>query len=554
MSEPSPLRLVPLGGLGEFGLNCMVVERGDEAIAIDCGLMFPEDHMMGVDLVIPDVSYLVSLGERFKGFVLTHAHEDHLGALPYVLPELGVPVFATPFAGGLLAGKLEEHPRARGAVIEKYKPGASFEVAGFEIESLPMTHSTVEACSLAIRSAGDTIVHSGDFKIDPHPIDGRCCSLERLREIGDEGVRVLLSDSTNIEQRGSTGSESEVRGYLRPFFESTTGRLFVTTFASHIHRAATVVSLCEEFGRRLAIVGRSMETIYSLATRSRHLRIPGEMLVSARDAATLPREQICYLVTGSQGEARSALSRIAMLEARDVQPEPGDTVVFSSKMIPGNERPINAVINQLYRCGVEVYYPGIANVHVSGHAYRDELRQMLELVRPEYFVPIHGEYKNLVHHGRLAQETGVPEENCFRLADGDVLELDGQGCRAAGTVAAGRVLVDGMIVGGIDEQIIRDRRHISKDGVVLVILGVSQQTGEIISGPEFVARGLVDSGRERVDYDGARDAVVEHVARMSRAAVRDLDELQEEVRLAARRYFRRTLGSRPVVVPYITEL
>ncbi len=554
MSERQPLRIIPLGGLGEFGLNCMVFERGDDVIAVDCGLMFPHDHMMGIDLVIPDLSYLRDLGPRFKGFVLTHGHEDHIGALPHVLKDFDVPVYATEFTARLLERKLEEHPALSKQRVEEYRPGEVFTIGGFEIEGIAVTHSIIDACSLAIRNGDELLIHTGDFKLDPHPVDGRCTNVERFKQLGAEGVTVLLSDSTNIESNGESGSESAVRTYLEPLFERAAGRVFVTTFASHIHRVAAVVSLCEQFGRKLAIWGRSMEANAALATRCGHLRIPGEMLISADQAAQLAPEELCYLVTGSQGEARSALSRIALQQIASIRAEPGDMVIFSSKIIPGNERAIGAVIDQLFRCGVEVYYPRLMPLHVSGHAYSGELRAMLDMVKPRFFVPVHGEYRNLVHHGRLAEESGVVPERCFRLVNGDVLEVEAEACRRAGTVEVGRVYVDGTVVGGIGDEIIRDRRHISEDGMVIVVLGVSRQTGEIVSGPDLIARGLVSSESEGVDLEGARKAVLARVAQMTRAAVADKEELQEEVRLAARRFLRRATGGRPVVVPYVLEL
>ncbi len=554
MPDQAPLRIVPLGGLGEFGLNCTVFERGDEAIVVDCGVMFPEDHMLGIDLVIPDLSYVKSLGDRFKAFVLTHGHEDHQGALPHVLADFDVPVYATPFTAGLVSRKLEEHPKLAGQRVEIYEPGEPFDVGGFTIEGIHVTHSIVDACSLAIRTGGETVIHTGDFKLDKTPVDGRPTDYARFRELGDEGVRLLLSDSTNVERPGDSGSEKSVRGYLEPIFRETEGRIILTTFASHIHRLAAVISLCEEFGRKLVIRGRSLEANVSLATRTGHLRIPGDMIMSMKDAAGMPAGDVCYIVTGSQGEPRSALARIAMHELKEIAPCPGDAVIFSSKVIPGNERPISEIIDRLFQAGAEVYYPQSMKLHESGHGYSGELREMLEMVRPEYFLPVHGQYRNLVYHGRLAVETGVDPEKCFRMTNGDVLELDGDGARVAGSVETGRVLVDGTVVGGIDDQVIRDRRHISKDGLVLVVLGVSHQTGEILSGPELVARGLVSRDGQDVDLEGARQAVVDQVKSMTLSAISDRDELQEEVRRAVRRYLRRLTGNRPVVVPYILEL
>lgn len=554
MSTKPPLRIVPLGGLGEFGLNCMVIERGDSAIAVDCGVMFPDAQLMGIDLVIPDVSYLRELGDRFQGFVLTHGHEDHLGALPYVWGDFDVPVFATRFTEGLLQERLGDHPRLARKRIEVYGDNDRFEVGGFGIEGIPVTHSIVDACSLAIRSHGDLIIHTGDFKIDETPVDGRPFAKERFRALGDEGVKLLMSDSTNVENDGWSGSEKLVRGMMEPMFAATPGRVFVATFASHIHRVAAVLSLALQFGRKVCILGRRMESNASLANRVGHLGIPPDVLVDPRDAQRLKPSEVCYLLTGSQGEPRSALSRIAFGNMQGVLPGHGDAVIFSSKVIPGNERPIGALIDQLYRLGCEVYYPRHAKAHVSGHGCREELRTMLELVRPEYFVPVHGEFRNLVHHARLAAETGVAEEKIVRILDGDVLEFDDHGVRRAGTVTAGRILIDGSVVGVDDESVMRDRRNISRDGMVLAVLAVAQQTGAILSGPEFLMRGVVTGSDAEPDTEPLRRAVIDSIQAMPKAAVRDVDELAEEVRLAIRRWFRRTFGSRPVVVPYVVEL
>jgi ribonuclease J len=535
-------------------MNCLVVERGDDAFAIDCGVMFPEEHMMGVDRVIPDVSYLRELGPRLKGIVLTHGHEDHIGALPYVLPDLDVPVFATKFTTGLLRRKLEEHPEAAGCIIDDYAPGDRWTLGGFTIEGLRVTHSIVDACGLAIRSEGELIVHTGDFKLDPSPIDGLTSDVARFEALGDEGIRVLLSDSTNVTVPGRSGSESEVPGYLRPVFARTGGRLFVTTFASHIHRIQNVVDLCQEFGRCICLVGRSMENNASLATRTGHLRIPGNLLISQREAVKLPGRDVCFIVTGSQGEPGSALTRIAMLERPALEPGPGDAVVFTSRVIPGNEKAIGAVINQLCRSGVEVYDGTTGRLHVSGHACRDELRSMLDMTKPRYFVPLHGEFRNLMLHARLAVETGVEDHNCFTLVDGEVLEVDEDGGRRGDPVMVGRVLVDGETVGDVDDAVLRDRRHISEGGVVVVLLAVSHQTGEIVSGPDIIARGLPPTADEAADFKELKKRVTERVREMPAAAVADLAELQEEVRLVVRRYFRRGYGQRPVVVPYVMEL
>jgi ribonuclease J len=374
-----------------------------------------------------------------------------------------------------------------------------------------------------------------------------------LREIGDEGVNVLLSDSTNIESAGRSGSESDVLVALRPMFEKAEGRIFVATFASHVHRMAAVFELAQEFDRNVTILGRRMESNAQLASETGHLTIPPGLLVTPKQAAKMPARHICYLVTGSQGEPRSALSRIAVGEMKNVDPGAGDVVIYSSKVIPGNERPISAVVDRLLHREVEVYYPRIAPAHVSGHAYREELREMLEAVRPEFFMPVHGEYRNLVHHARLGVETGIAEDHVFKMRNGDVLEVDASGARRAGTVPVGRLLVDAGVV-GTGGDVTRDRRHISEDGIIFVVMAVSMQSGEILSGPELTARGLVCKDGAEPDLEGARQTVVTAVGEMTHEAVTDVVELAETVRRAVRRHFRRALGIRPVVVPYVMEL
>lgn len=554
MSNSSPLKIIPLGGLGEFGLNCTIFESEDEAICVDCGVMFPDNHMPGVDVVVPDLTYLRELGEKFLGFVFTHGHEDHIGAVPHILGDFDVPMWATRFTAGLIERKLDEVPALSDREVTVYEPRIPFRVGKFEIEGIHVTHSIADACALAIRHEDQLLVHSGDFKIDPEPVDGWSTDTDRLKELGDEGVSLLLADSTNVESPGTSGSESLVRGYLEPLFEEATGRIFVTTFSSHVHRLAAVVSLCEQFGRRLVLMGRSMENISSLATRTGDLRIPGSMLLSPKQASHLPPEELCYLVAGCQGESRAALSRIVAGSVRAVQAGPGDIVIFSSKVIPGNERAISALIDDLYRAGIEVHYPRLRPLHVSGHGYREELRTMLDLVRPKFFLPVHGHFHNLVHHARLGVETGIPEDRCFTLNNGGVLRLDGDTCVEDTRVQAGRVMVDWDVAGGADEDVLRDRRNIARDGVVMVVMTVSPETGEIVQGPDLVPRGLVAEGLDIVSLEDAAAAVARHVRGLDTEAWSDVEGLGEEVRVATRRYFRRTLGSRPVVVPFITGL
>jgi ribonuclease J len=546
------LRLVPLGGLGEIGLNMLLVEYGDRALAIDCGVMFPEPSMLGIDLVVPDVSYLRERPERLQGIVLTHGHEDHLGALPFIVRELAVPTYATPFAHALLENKLAEHELAR--PLERVAAGDVWRVGPFEIEAVHITHSVVDSVALAIRTPLGTIVHTGDFKFDQTPLDGRPSDLARFAALGDAGVLALLSDSTNVERPGVTPSERSLGPKLEAVFRRARGRMLVSTFASHLHRIQQVLDLSASAGRRVAIVGRGMVQNVAIGQRLGYLRVPPDLVVDLGEAQRLPPERVTLLATGSQAEPQSALTRIAMNDHKQVTLAPGDTVIFSSKMIPGNEKPIFDAINHLYRRGADVHYETIADLHVSGHASQAELSLMLNLTRPRYFVPIHGEYRHLVRHAALAAEAGVARDDCFVLEDGDVLEIDDCGARRGSPIASGRVFVDGKGVGDVGDVVLRDRRHLSDGGLVLAILAVNQHTGEIISGPDLMSRGFVIEDESQAYLERARQVVLEALAALAPESRTVPAEVKEEMRRALRRYFKKTLERRPVVLPFVMEL
>jgi len=546
------LRIVPLGGLGEIGLNMLLVEYGDRAVAIDCGVMFPEASMMGVDLVIPDVSYLRERPGRLQGIVLTHGHEDHIGALPFIARDLVVPTYATPFAHALIEQKLEEHKVA--LPLERFKPGDSWRVGPFEIEAVHITHSIIDAVALAIRTPLGTIVHTGDFKFDQTPLDGHPSDLRRFAALGDAGVLALLSDSTNVERPGVTPSERSLGPKLEAAFRRAGGRVLVSTFASHLHRIQQVLDLSARTGRRVAIVGRGMVQNVATGERLGYLRVPPGLLVDLAESRNLPPEQVTLLPTGSQAEPLSALTRIAMNDHKQVQIGVGDTVIFSSKMIPGNEKPIFDVINHLHRRGAEVLYETTADLHVSGHASQAELALMLNLARPRYFVPIHGEYRHLARHAALAAEVGVAQEDCFILEDGDVLEIDGAGARRAEPISAGRVFVDGKGVGDVGDVVLRDRRHLSDGGMILAVLAVNQQTGTIISGPDLISRGFAIEGESQAYLERAKEVVLEALAALAPESRTVPAEVKEEMRKALRRYFKKTLDRRPVVLPFVMEL
>ena len=546
------LRVIPLGGLGEIGLNCLVLEYGDAAIAIDCGLMFPELHMLGIDLVIPDLTYLEALGDRFLGFVLTHGHEDHLGALPYVLRDLRVPVYAPPMAAGLLTEKIREHNLP--VRLETMRPRQPWDMGPFTIEMVHMTHSIVDAVALAIRTPLGTVIHSGDFKLDQTPIDGAASDLACLAAHAAGGVLLLLSDSTNSERPGHTPSERVIRGNLDRVFSDTPGKVLFSTFSSHIHRITQVLELSQRHGRRVVTVGRSLHTSIKVASQLGHLEYPPSLFAEVNELRDLDPREVTLLITGSQGEPLSALVRIAVGDHKQVKLAPDDAVVLSSRIIPGNERSIGNMINHMSRRGATIHHSGTSHVHVSGHASQEELKLLLRLVRPRYFVPVHGEYRHLVQHRALAHEVGVAPDATFLLEDGHVLEIDAAGARVAPPVRAGRVFVDGKGVGDVEDVVLRDRRHLSSDGLVLVVLAIDQQSGEVIAGPDLVSRGFIfeENGQEYLER--AKAVVLETLQEVTSESRSDSMEVKEEVRKALKRFFARTLERRPVIVPVIMEM
>jgi len=532
----------------------MILEYGEAAIAIDCGLMFPEVHMLGIDLVIPDFTYLYGLGDRFLGFVMTHGHEDHIGALPFFLRDMKVPVYAPPMAAGLLAEKLKEHGLYDSTQLNVVRPNDQWEMGPFRIQPIHMTHSTVDATALAIRTPVGTVIHTGDFKLDYTPMDGKGPDLNTLAEFAAEGVLLLLSDSTNAEHEGYTASERSVRGGLERSFADASGKVFFSTFSSHVHRVQQVLDVSQRYGRRVGVIGRSLLSSIKLATHLGYLEYPPSLFADNAELPTLAPERQTLLTTGSQGEPMSALIRISEDAHGQVKMNPGDTVILSSRIIPGNEKSISNMIDHMYRRGASVHHGGNCAVHVSGHASREELKLILRLVRPKYFVPVHGEYRHLVAHRELAQMTGLPAENTFLLEDGHTLEIDDSEARIAPSVRAGRVFVDGKGVGDIEDLVLRDRRHLSSDGFVLVVLAIAQHSGELISGPDFVSRGFVpeESGQEYLE--SAKTVVLDTVQQIATESLRDSMVVKEEVRKALKRYFSKTLDRRPVIIPFIMEM
>jgi ribonuclease J len=545
------LKIIPLGGLGEFGLNMMLIEYGDSVIAIDCGLMFPGADLLGIDLVIPDVSYLLEHRDKLKAIVLTHAHEDHVGAVPYLLRHFAVPIYGSRLTLGLLANKLKEHDIEDNADIREITAGQPWDIPPFRLEGIRVTHSLMDCLALAIETPVGTVIHTGDFKIDNTPMEGEMFDFQRFAAYGEKGVLLLLSDSTNVERLGYTPSERAVGRNLEQIIQESSGKVLVSTFASSIPRIQQVIDISERCGRRVVLSGRSMIRNSQVASDLGYLQLPRSFMLENERWDALPPDRLTFLTTGSQGEPLSVLHRVALDDHKSIKLTPGDTVILSSKFIPGNEKTISNLINHLYRRGAEVHYEKVSEIHVSGHASQEELKTMLQLTRPRFFVPIHGEYRHLVRHRRLAQAVGVPEENCFVLEDGDVLEITGHRAEKVDSAPVGRVFVDGKGVGDVGDVVIRDRRHLSEGGMVLAVMAIHQQSGELVAGPDIVARGFMREEESEEVLEQARRVVVETLNSTNWETRTDPAELKEEVRKALRRYFRKNLERHPVVLPYI---
>jgi ribonuclease J len=550
------VRWIPLGGLGEIGLNCMAFECGGQVLVVDAGSMFPEDHMYGVDLVIPDVRYLEERRDRVLGILLTHGHEDHIGALPLILPKLpGVPLYGTPMTLGLVKEKVAEHRLDPMPHLVEIHPKDRVCLGPFQVEFIRVCHSITDGVGLAIRTPAGVVIHSGDFKFDPSPVGEAPLDVQSFSRYGEEGVRLLLSDSTNVERAGYSLSETEIKKNLEEIFRNCPGRIILSTFSSNIQRIREVVQLTEQAGRKLYLNGRSMVTAIRLAGELGYLRLPPDLVVDSSDLSNLSKEKLVVLTTGSQGEPLSALSLMASNRHKWLQIEVGDTVVFSSRFIPGNEKAIFGIINALYRKGARVIYDPIARVHVSGHASREELKLMIHLTRPEYFVPIHGEFRHLVQHLDLAREVGVSSEKGLLAEDGDVFAIGDRGMVREGSVASGRIYVDGKGVGDVGEAVLRDRQHLSEDGLVVALVILNKANGEIVSGPELFSRGFVFEGEETRMMMEARHVIVNALRELRQAPEGEPpDDMEGEIRGALRRHFWRSIRRRPMIMPIVVEL
>jgi ribonuclease J len=548
------IRLIPLGGLGEVGKNMMVVEYGDDIIIIDSGLMFPDDEMFGVDLVIPDTSYLTDKKQRIHGIFITHGHEDHIGSLAYVLPMLDFPpVFATRLTQGLITVKLREHKLLDKTIINVVTPGDQVAFGECLVEIIRVNHSVPDAVALAIHTPIGTVVHTGDYKFDHTPIDGRPADFGTLARIGNQGVLVMMGDSTRVETPGYTPSERVINDSFDKIFANAPGRIIIATFASLLARVQQVIDTASRYERVVALVGRSMVNNVQMAIDLGYLNIPKAMLIRAEDINKFPPERVVIVCTGSQGEPTSALTRIANQDHRLVHIQKGDSVILSATPVPGNEKMVNRTINNLFRQGAEVYYQAIANVHVSGHAAQEELKLMLNLLRPTYFLPIHGEYRQLILHAKLANSLGIPEDHIIVAEDGDIVEVTQDSLKIIDHVACGNVFVDGLGVGDIGQIVLRDRQVLAQDGILMVVLTVDKETGLPLAGPDIVSRGFVYVRDSEELLEKARERVLESFIGLNGHAS-DWSFVKDKIKHTLSEYLYERTHRRPMILPLVMEV
>jgi ribonuclease J len=546
------IKIIPLGGVEEVGgLNMTIIEYGDDLIVIDAGLMFPDDDMLGVDIVIPDLTYLAENRDKVRALILTHGHEDHTGAIPFLIKELGesLTVYGTPLTLGLVKEKLKEHKLS--ADLRPIKPRDSVSIGVFEVEFIRVTHSIVDGVGLGINTPLGLIVHTGDFKVDPTPVDGELLDFNRFSEYGNRGTLLLLSDSTNAEKGGFTYSEKEVRRAFENIFSNAPGRVIIATFASNIHRIQQVIDVATKYGRKISLSGRSIVSNTQIALSLGYLRLPEKTWLTLDEALNLPDREVVIITTGSQGEPMSVLSRIATGDHKTIKIKPDDTVVLSAKMIPGNERSIGKVINHLFRRGANVIYEKVSEIHVSGHASKEELKLMINLVKPQYFMPIHGEYRHLVYHAQLAEKLNIPKDNIFLMNDGEVLEIDLSGARKNGKVHSGRVFIDGK--GDIDHMVIRDRWRLAHDGIVLIILSIEKPSGLIVSGPDIVSRGFIFEEASVEMIDETKKLVADTIESLDTEVLQDISLLKARIRNVIKKHILKTMNRSPMIVPIIYE-
>ncbi|MDD4569585.1 MAG: ribonuclease J [Tepidanaerobacteraceae bacterium] len=545
------LKVIPLGGLGEIGKNITVFEYGKDIIVVDCGMAFPDDEMLGIDLVLPDTTYLLKNKDRIKGIIVTHGHEDHIGALPYVLKDINVPVYGTRLSLGLIEYKLEEHGILSDCKLQTIRAGQTIELGAFKVEFIRSTHSIADAVALAIHTPVGIVVHTSDFKVDYTPIVGEGIDLVRFAELGKQGVLLLMCDSTNVERPGYTMSERTVGQAFEDIFTNTKNRILVATFASNIHRIQQVVDAAVKYDRKVAICGRSMINVSNKAMELGYLTIPEGILIDIKQIKNYSPEKLVIISTGSQGEPLSALSRMALGEHRQVEISSGDLVVISATPVPGNEKSVSGVIDELFKKGADVIYEALADIHVSGHACQEELKLMHRLVKPKYFMPVHGEYRHLKQHANLARGLGMSEENILIMEIGQVLEINSGEARINGNVQAGKVLVDGLGVGDVGNIVLRDRKHLSEDGLIIVVVTIQKETGNIITGPDVISRGFV--------YVRESEEFLQEVRIRAKDALincngKNWSAKKNAIKDALRQYVYQKTERKPMILPIIMEI
>ncbi len=548
------MEIIPLGGLGEFGMNSMAVRYGDDIIVIDAGLMFPRDDMLGVDLVIPDFAYLLENEDKVRAVLLTHGHEDHIGALAYLLKDVSAPVYGTPLTLGFARGRLEENGILDSAELHAVSPRDAMDFGDIHVEVLSMTHSIADSIGFAITTPVGTIIHTGDFKLDQSPPNRNLTDYARLSYFGENGVLALFSDSTNSERPGFTPSENHVRRHIEQVFFSSPNKIVVACFASSIHRIQIILELAQKFGRRVVPLGRSMKENIGIASQLGYLNIPAGVLADSSECQGIPDNRLVILSTGSQGEPLAALTRLAFGKHKELSVKEGDSVIISARVIPGNEGRVSRLVNHFCRRGARVFDESQWSMHVSGHASQEELKLMLNLTRPRFFVPVHGEYRQLYSHALLAREVGIPQERILLAETGDILVLEPESVRIEGKAPVGRRLIDEGGVAELDEVVVRDRQHLSEEGVVLAVVAINKSTGNLEGLPELVSRGHVQEEEAAAFLSEARDIVIKTVEECSQEERADSLVLSEAIRAGLKRYFRKQTGTRPMIVPVIYEI
>ncbi|MEW8977322.1 MAG: ribonuclease J [Symbiobacterium sp.] len=552
--KTNKLHVIPLGGLGEIGKNSMAVQYGDDIIVIDAGLSFPDEEMLGIDIVIPDFTYLLENREKVRALLITHGHEDHIGAVSYLLRNLPVPVYATRLTLGLIEGKLEEAGVPLPPGSQAVRAGDQVKLGPFTCEFIRVNHSIPDSCAIAVTTPVGTILHTGDFKFDQTPIDGEFTDYQRLTELGKKGVLALLADSTNAERPGYTPSERSVRPNLERVFRDARGRILMATFASNVHRIQQAISIAAELGKKVAVVGRSMENTVKIALELGYLHVPDGTILPVEELRRLPLQSQVILTTGSQGEPMSALSRMSVNDHKAVEIIPGDTVLFAATAIPGNEKSVARTVNNLYRRGAEVIYDRSAGVHVSGHASQEEQKLMINLTRPKFFVPIHGEYRMLLKHKQTAEACGVPPENILIGENGTIFEFTRNSAQIVGKVTSGQVLVDGLGVGDVGNIVLRDRRQLAQEGILVVVVAVDRETGIIVGGPDMVSRGFVYVRESEGLLEEAKERVRRTLAEQMDRNVPEWAVLKSSIRDVLSRYLYERTHRRPMILPIIVEV